>query len=634
MKAKTNAEHFLDNQGRIAALVVWSVVILIGTFCFAQENEPSAIFKKVTDKYQSMETYSAVGTIISEVDHSGSKMNIETSFSIKMKKPHLYLISWDQQNSMMPGGTQSGAVWNDGSQPYLYMGIMKAYSKMSSDEMALGAATGISGGAAFTIPSLFLSVFTKRPAPFARLIDPKLTGSEQVEGDACYVITGSSSISKTETFWISKKTYMIRKYSRSFEPPEGGAKVPKITDQQLEEAVKAMGQEVTEARKDAMRNMRNQIEDSSKTAKLKGVSTEIHTKIDTSELKGGNFAFPLPLGTVLKESLFGGMLNTRSGQTDPQTKAGLGQKIDAKEASDLESVVAQHPDDLSARTKLLDYYFMTRFTSAEAKERHQKHVLWIIKNRPETEIAGRPCCGLDAILEKDGYNEGKQLWLEQTQAHPQNATILGHAAQFVFIHDKALAEDLLKQAQKVDPNNPQWSERLGHLYSLQTGKDTAAKSLAEYEKAQAADSSEMSRFYRLAALAKSAFEAGAIEQASQYANELLKAAQQYPKDWNYGNAIHHGNNVLGRIALKQGQLKQADEYLLKAGQTPGSPQLNSFGPNMSLAKELLEKGEKDTVLRYFELCRKFWSMGGEILDSWTKEVKAGKVPSFGGTLKN
>ena len=53
---------------------------------------------------------------------------------------------------------------------------------------------------------------------------------------------------------------------------------------------------------------------------------------------------------------------------------------------------------------------------------------------------------------------------------------------------------------------------------------------------------------------------------------------------------------------------------------------------MSLAKDLLEKGEKETVLQYFDLCRKFWSMGGDKLDQWTKDVKAGQTPDFGANL--
>jgi hypothetical protein len=53
---------------------------------------------------------------------------------------------------------------------------------------------------------------------------------------------------------------------------------------------------------------------------------------------------------------------------------------------------------------------------------------------------------------------------------------------------------------------------------------------------------------------------------------------------------------------------------------------------MSLAKELLEKGETDAVLKYFDLCRKFWGKGGERLDKWTQEVKAGIAPDFGANL--
>lgn len=311
-----------------------------------------------------------------------------------------------------------------------------------------------------------------------------------------------------------------------------------------------------------------------------------------------------------------------------------GDTLSAHQASDLETIVAKNPDNLSARAELLGYYFMRHYLSKEAREAREKHIFWIIKNHPEAAIAGLPYSTINATLEGDAYQQAKQLWLEQTKAHDRNTTILGNAAQFFSIHDKDLAEDLLKQAQKVEPANPEWSERLGRLYALQNGKGkaTAAESLAEYEKAQSADASESTRFYRLDDLAKQAFEAGEIEKASKYANELLETAQKYPKDWNYGNAIHHGNNVLGRVALKQGDVKKAVQYLLEAGRTPGSPQLNSFGPNMSLAKELLEKGEKDAVLQYFELCRKFWRMDAGKLDNWTKEVKVGETPDFGANL--
>jgi hypothetical protein len=142
------------------------------------------------------------------------------------------------------------------------------------------------------------------------------------------------------------------------------------------------------------------------------------------------------------------------------------------------------------------------------------------------------------------------------------------------------------------------------------------------------------RFYRLVDLARAAFDAGATEKAATYGQELLDAAGHYPTDWNCGNAIYYGNWVLGRIALRQGDAAKAGEYLLRAGATPGSPQLNSFGPNMKLAQELLEKGQTAVVLQYFELCAKFWKREEGKLATWTATVKAGGVPSFGMNLNN
>lgn len=320
-------------------------------------------------------------------------------------------------------------------------------------------------------------------------------------------------------------------------------------------------------------------------------------------------------------------------QSDPYEDAMAGHQLGAKEAGDLEAAVAKQPDDLSSRTKLLGYYFGSRSRSAGTKEKRRNHILWIIRNHPEAVTLGLPYGGIDSILDPDGHQEAKKLWQEQIQAHPQNAALLGNAAKFVLFSDADLAEELFKKAANLAPGDPQWPDQLGLLYSLQSQKDAAAKALAAYEKAQAAEHEDIFRFYRLDKLAKAAFKAGEIEKASLYANELLTAAARFPKDWNYGNAIHHGNNVLGRIALRQGDRKLAAELLLKAGRTPGSPQLGSFGPNMSLAKELLEKGRREPVLEYFELCRKFWKTGGERLDQWTKEVNAGLAPDFGGNLR-
>lgn len=107
---------------------------------------------------------------------------------------------------------------------------------------------------------------------------------------------------------------------------------------------------------------------------------------------------------------------------------------------------------------------------------------------------------------------------------------------------------------------------------------------------------------------------------------------EYKGRGNYGGAMHDANLVLGRIAVREGRIEAAKSYLIAAGESPGSPSLDSFGPNMTLAKDLLEKGERDAVLEYFQLCRAFWKMGGKKLDQWNKEVMRGKIPDFGANL--
>ena len=141
------------------------------------------------------------------------------------------------------------------------------------------------------------------------------------------------------------------------------------------------------------------------------------------------------------------------------------------------------------------------------------------------------------------------------------------------------------------------------------------------------------QFFMLDEVTKAAAHAGAFDKASEYAKELLSEAAKNADDPNYGNAIHDGNTVLGRVALRQGDISKASMLLLEAGRTPGSIQLNSFGPDMTLALELLEKGKRDVVLQYFVLCRRFWASGSQQLDAWSKTVREGGIPKFEGNLR-
>jgi hypothetical protein len=159
---------------------------------------------------------------------------------------------------------------------------------------------------------------------------------------------------------------------------------------------------------------------------------------------------------------------------------------------------------------------------------------------------------------------------------------------------------------------------------------TAANAFGQF---MSSDSSTPDAFYALTQAAPAALSAGDAEKAKSLANELLRAAPNWKKDWNYGNAIHTANIVLGRVALQSGDKDLAQKHLLAAGETPGSPQLDSFGPDMLFAKEMLEAGERDIVLKYFDLCEVFWKRGDSKIETWRAAVEEGIMPDFGPNLR-
>jgi tetratricopeptide (TPR) repeat protein len=320
-------------------------------------------------------------------------------------------------------------------------------------------------------------------------------------------------------------------------------------------------------------------------------------------------------------------------------------RITANDAKALEEGLNTNPDNLAARQELISYYFMEMITSRkpELEEKREQHIFWLIEHHPESELAGSPEAGIMPMGLSggtEGYQRGKQLWLQEVEKHPDDQRILCNGAQFLSLFDGKIARRLLEKALVLDPSDTETSSKLAESYERERAlvsppeeKATLAQKAVSVRERGLENAGSERRFYELGALATAAFEAGETTKAQQYASELLLSAQKFKNDWNYGNALHEGNVVLGLIALQRADIAGAKEHLLAAGQTPGSPQLNSFGPNMTLAKGLLEKGEREVVLTYLQSCGKFWKMGADKLQAWMATVRGGGTPDFGANLQ-
>jgi len=153
----------------------------------------------------------------------------------------------------------------------------------------------------------------------------------------------------------------------------------------------------------------------------------------------------------------------------------------------------------------------------------------------------------------------------------------------------------------------------------------------------------LDRFYDLSGQVSAAYRDGDYALAESLALEYLETAKQFPCNWNYGNAVHNANVILGLTALRRGRKAEAVVHLYAAGETPGSPQLDTFGPSLLLARELAQVGEYKAASDYLSSIRRFWKATDrsilafefplfadpDPLRTWIRELDNGRVPDFG-----
>lgn len=139
---------------------------------------------------------------------------------------------------------------------------------------------------------------------------------------------------------------------------------------------------------------------------------------------------------------------------------------------------------------------------------------------------------------------------------------------------------------------------------------------------------QLDRFYALGDLIIDAYLNADFDQTKTLISEYLKLAHVYRCNWNYGNAIHDANRILGLISLNDGKIDEAAKYLISSGKSTGSPQLDSFGPELDLANELLKLGKTREVLIYLKDIELFWDLNDGRINKWVEEIESGGKPEI------
>lgn len=313
-----------------------------------------------------------------------------------------------------------------------------------------------------------------------------------------------------------------------------------------------------------------------------------------------------------------------------------GEKLSKEQAQQLEASLLTKPDNIETREKLIGFYGRKKDWSSSTKQ-----MLWLIHNHPEAEVL--------SMGEAPPWERATLLkaWEEEYQKHSDRSPLIEGYINALPTRDPKI-KMLCERGQALQPDQGIWSSRLAGYYETLAEKQPRPEhqkmlklALDATERALELKNSSSAVGQLKAKQADLALLLGDYEKARRLSQKMLsEAGSGVPKAFNGlrvmgvidEDVIHHAHLRLGRIALLQNDRETAKRELLEAANVSGSPVLSSFGPNMTLAKELLEKGEKDAVLQYFERCRKFWSYHADYLDKWTAEVKRGTMPDFGANL--
>jgi hypothetical protein len=316
------------------------------------------------------------------------------------------------------------------------------------------------------------------------------------------------------------------------------------------------------------------------------------------------------------------------------------------ELAAFERRLAADPHDLAARAGAVGALAALRASDPSHHDRRaSEHVAWCIEHVPEHPLHGLFRGPVGADFETHALL--RSTWLDVLQREPEQASVLLHAAEFFEQQETARALELVGRALELAPDDADLLQRAAHMswnaatraqkrgVWTRVHPELAGEALAHareaarrWERAAALPLSEPLQAHLRCHQAVAALACGAHAAARAHALAALHSSATLRDSWPYGNVIHEAHLVLGWLALEAGDVDGACVELLAAGRTPGSPQLNSFGPDLLLAKTLYERGARRRIVAYLEACALFWHSDHGRLDALRTAIGSGEVPSW------
>ena len=182
-----------------------------------------------------------------------------------------------------------------------------------------------------------------------------------------------------------------------------------------------------------------------------------------------------------------------------------------------------------------------------------------------------------------------------------------------------LGEKWLRRARELNPSSDEWNAVLANVVRVRAYRtsDQAEKLRLILESASLLP--EAQRRGMLPDIAMAEFEASDDAAAERDARTLVASTRAYLD-------YYFGQTVLGRLALARGNQAGAKEHLLASVKPPASFKNPTIQPNVLLAQEILDSGDRETVLAFLAALRPLWTFDQGRLDHMINFVKRSSSP--------
>ncbi len=184
---------------------------------------------------------------------------------------------------------------------------------------------------------------------------------------------------------------------------------------------------------------------------------------------------------------------------------------------------------------------------------------------------------------------------------------------------QSLAEKWLRRAHSLAPSVDTWNSALSNVIRSRSQRTNDATEKLRLLVEACTLLPDVQKLNLRPEIALAEFEASDDASAERDARELLASPRGI---YDY----HIGQTVLGRIALVNGNQAEAKRRLLESVKPPASIKNPVIQPNMKLAQEILDTGDRDTVLQFLEAARAVWTYDQGRLDHMINFVKRSSSP--------